>query len=133
MPFRETVALLRSTKAEFPRQCPITPQTLWRADEVGTTEIAKKEVLKLFPGESVFDTPKPEQLIARIFQIAANPGDLVLDSFLGSGTSAVAALRNGMRFVGIERGNQILTHCHKRLATLAEERIVCVRFFELQA
>jgi adenine-specific DNA-methyltransferase len=111
----------------------LTPQTLWRADEVGTTDSAKKEVLKLLPGEPVFDTPKPEQLIARIFQIAANPGDLVLDSFLGSGTSAVAALRNQMRFVGIELGNQILTHCHHRLSTLMAEQKVRVRYFELQS
>jgi adenine-specific DNA-methyltransferase len=110
----------------------LTPQTLWRAEEVGTTETAKKEVLKLFPDELVFDTPKPEQLIARIFQIGANPGDLVLDSFLGSGTSAVAALRNGMRFVGIEQGSQILTHCHRRISTLVGDYNVRVRYYELQ-
>lgn len=109
----------------------LTPQTLWRADEVGTTDSAKKEILKILPGESVFDTPKPEQLIARIFQIAANPGDLVLDSFLGSGTSAVAALRNQMRFVGIERGEQIITHCHKRISNFSIEQNASVRFFEL--
>jgi adenine-specific DNA-methyltransferase len=111
----------------------LTPQSLWQAEEVGTTETAKKEVLKLFPDELVFDTPKPEQLVMRIFQIGANPGDLVLDSFLGSGTSAVAALKNKMRFVGIEQGSQILTHCHRRIAKILNEQNACVRFFELRA
>lgn len=110
----------------------LTPHTLWRADEVGTTEGAKKDLLKAFPNESVFDTPKPESLVERVFQIAANPGDLVLDSFLGSGTSAVAALKRRLRFVGIERGDQILSHCHKRLANLASRQEVRIRYFEVQ-
>lgn len=110
----------------------LTPQTLWRADEVGTTDTAKKDVLKQFPGEPVFDTPKPEQLVSRIFQIAANPGDLVLDSFLGSGTSAVAALKNDMRFVGIELGEQILTHCYRRILRVASKKEVRVHYLELR-
>lgn len=109
----------------------LTPHTLWKADEVGTTDSAKKEVLRLFPNETVFDTPKPEQLIERIFRIAANPGDLVLDSFLGSGTSASVAIKNGFRFVGIERGEQIVTHCHQRLKPLVEKYGTGVRYFEL--
>lgn len=111
----------------------LTPQTLWRADEVGTTDSAKKEVLKLFPGQPVFDTPKPEQLIMRIFQIAANPGDLVLDSFLGSGTSAVAALKTQMRFVGIEQGDQVVTHCHQRISSLVAQQNARVKFLEIEA
>jgi adenine-specific DNA-methyltransferase len=110
----------------------LTPQTLWRADEVGTTDSAKKDVLKLFPGEKVFDTPKPEQLISRIFQIAANPGDLVLDSFLGSGTSAIAAIESDMRFVGIELGDHVLSHCHERIARLVRKKNIQVKFLELQ-
>lgn len=93
----------------------LTPQTLWRADEVGTTDSAKKHTISLFPGLPVFDTPKPEELIDRIFGIAANPGDLVLDSFLGSGTTAAVAVRRGLRFFGIERGDHVVTHCHDRL------------------
>ena len=109
----------------------LTPQTLWRADEVGTTESAKKAALKLFPDKKVFDTPKPEQLIGRIFQIAANDGDLVLDSFLGSGTSAIAAISNNMRFVGIESGDHILSHCHERISHFVQHRNVQVKFLEL--
>jgi adenine-specific DNA-methyltransferase len=110
----------------------LTPHTLWRSDEVGTTDSAKKELLKLIPDEPVFDTPKPEQLITQIFQIAASPGDLVLDSFLGSGTSAVVALRNGMRFVGIEVGEQILTHCHYRISRVVAEGTGSLRYLELR-
>lgn len=109
----------------------LTPQTLWKADEVGTTESAKKDVLKLFPGQPVFDTPKPVELITRIFQIAANPGDLVLDSFLGSGTSAIAALQNDLRFIGIEQGDHVLTHCHKRISSFSDLNGVQIKFFEV--
>ncbi len=93
----------------------LTPQTLWRADEVGTTDSAKKHTISLFPGLPIFDTPKPEELVDRIFGISAKPGDLVLDSFLGSGTSAAVALRRGLRFFGIEQGDHVITHCHDRL------------------
>ena len=93
----------------------LSPQTLWRADEVGTTDSAKKHTINLFPDLPIFDTPKPEELLDRIFGIAANPGDLVLDSFLGSGTSAAVAVRRGMRFFGIEQGGHIITHCYDRL------------------
>lgn len=112
-------------------QCGLTPHTLWKADEVGTTDTAKKEILRLFPKEPVFDTPKPTGLIDRILKIAADPGDLVLDSFLGSGTTASVALQNGMRFFGIEMGNHAVTHCHSRLKPLVEEYNATVMFFEL--
>lgn len=94
----------------------LTPQTLWSAEEVGTTDSAKKQILKMFPGESVFDTPKPEELIARIVEIATDPGDLVVDTFLGSGTTASVALRAERRFIGVEQGDHILSHCHDRLS-----------------
>lgn len=62
-----------------------------------------------------FDTPKPEHLIQRILQIATNPGDLVLDSFLGSGTTAAVAHKMGRRWIGIELGDHCYTHCLPRL------------------
>lgn len=65
----------------------LTPRTIWRADEVGTNDQAKKHLIQLFEGRVVFDTPKPEGLISRILDIATNPGDWVLDSFVGSGTT----------------------------------------------
>ncbi|MBP8839739.1 MAG: site-specific DNA-methyltransferase, partial [Giesbergeria sp.] len=70
---------------------PIVPNTWWGHDEAGHTDEAKKETQALFGAESVFDTPKPERLLQRILHIATNPGDLVLDSFLGSGTTAAVA------------------------------------------
>ena len=92
----------------------LTPNTLWLADDVGTNDAAKKEIIALF-GDNVFDTPKPERLIQRIIHIASNPGDLVLDSFLGSGTTAAVAQKMGRRWIGIELGDQAYTHCKTRL------------------
>ena len=63
----------------------------------------------------MFDTPKPERLIQRILHIASNEGDLVLDSFLGSGTTAAVAHKMGRRYIGIEMGEHAYTHCKKRL------------------
>lgn len=98
----------------------LTPQTLWLASEVGTNDIAKKHVLSLLPDEEVFDTPKPEALVKRIFEIASNPGDLVLDAYLGSGTSAAVAQKMGRRYVGIEIGDHVLSHCVTRLNKVIE-------------
>ena len=93
----------------------LTPHTLWPADEVGTNDFAKKHLIKLFPEEDVFDTPKPESLIYRILQIATSPGDLVLDAYLGSGTTAAVAHKSNRQYIGIEMGNHAVTHCSKRL------------------
>ncbi len=92
----------------------IVPQTLWNYEDVGHTQDAKKETVKLF-GSEVFGTPKPERLIQRILHIATNPGDLVLDSFLGSGTTAAVAHKMGRRYIGIEMGEHAVTHCVPRL------------------
>lgn len=93
----------------------LTPNTLWRADEVGTTDSAKRGLMKELPDVAVFDTPKPEQLLDRIVRIATNEGDTVLDSFLGSGTTAVVSAKLGRRFIGIERGDHIISHCLQRI------------------
>jgi adenine-specific DNA-methyltransferase len=93
----------------------LTPHTLWTAEEVGTNDFAKKHLIKLFPDEDVFDTPKPETLIARIIQIATSPDDLVLDAYLGSGTTAAVAHKCGRQYIGIEQGEHAVTHCSKRL------------------
>lgn len=93
----------------------IAPSTLWMADEVGTTDSAKKHLMALLTKEAVFDTPKPEGLVQRILHIASNPGDLVLDAYLGSGTTAAVAMKMGRDFLGIEQGPHITTHCVKRL------------------
>lgn len=92
----------------------LVPWTWWPQDEVSHTSAAKKEIINLFP-DNIFDTPKPEALIQRIIHIATNPGDLVLDSFLGSGTTAAVAHKMGRRYIGIEMGEHAYTHCKKRL------------------
>ena len=93
----------------------LTPNTLWLADEVGTNDSAKKHTIRLFDGKEVFETPKPEALVRRVLDIATNPGDLVLDSFLGSGTTAAVAHKMGRRYIGIEMGEHAVTHCVPRL------------------
>ncbi len=96
------------------------PQTLWPYGEVGHTQDAKKEIVELFGGADVFTTPKPESLIQRIVAIGSNPGDLVLDSFLGSGTTAAVAHKMGRRWIGIEMGEHARTHCLPRLKKVVE-------------
>ena len=95
-------------------QAGTVPTTVWRHDEVGNNQDAKKEVLAL-ESSGAFTTPKPERLIQRVLQLATNPGDLVLDSFLGSGTTAAVAHKMGRRWIGIEMGDHALTHCLPRL------------------
>lgn len=92
----------------------IVPQTIWFNQDVGNTQEAKKEVLRLAADE-VFGTPKPERLIHRVLHIATRPGELVLDSFLGSGTTAAVAHKMGRRWIGIEMGEHAVTHCVPRL------------------
>lgn len=68
------------------------PGTIWTADDVGTNDDAKRHLAALFEeSETVFDTPKPERLLERIIHISSNPGDLVVDLFGGSGTTAAVA------------------------------------------
>lgn len=101
----------------------MTPHNWWPHTEVGHTDEAKKESISIFGAEKVFGTPKPERLMQRILQIASNPGDIVLDSFLGSGTTAAVAHKMGRQWIGIEMGNQAVTHCKPRLdRVIAGER-----------
>lgn len=92
----------------------ITPLTIWPFEEVGHNQDAQKEV-KQFNPTDIFATPKPEKLIHRILHLASNPGDLVLDSFLGSGTTAAVAHKMGRRWIGVEMGDHVYTHCIPRL------------------
>lgn len=97
----------------------VTPDTLWLASVAGTNDFAKKHSVTMF-GSHPFDNPKPESLIERILTIATNPGDLVLDSFLGSGTTAAVAHKMGRRYIGIEMGEHAQTHCIPRLQMVIE-------------
>ena len=101
-------------------QSGLTPETIWYADEVGTTDTAKKHSLKVLKASTVFDTPKSEELIERIIHISSNKGDLVLDSFLGSGTTAAVAHKMGRRWIGIELGEHANTHCLPRLKKVVD-------------
>jgi len=93
----------------------LVPNSIFLASEAGDNQAAKKEILDLFPDDEVFATPKPEKLLNLILTIATNPGDLVLDSFLGSGTTAAVAHKMGRRWIGIELGEHCHTHCIPRL------------------
>jgi adenine-specific DNA-methyltransferase len=90
------------------------PTTLWFRDEVGDNQEAKGEV-KSINSKNVFSTPKPERLIQRILTLGSNEGDIVLDSFLGSGTTAAVAHKMGRKWIGIEMGDHAYTHCKVRL------------------
>ncbi len=82
----------------------LVPWSWWPHEEVGHTDEAMKEILALFPEvETPFDTPKPERLLERVIHIGSNPGDIVLDAFAGSGTTAAVAHKMGRRWVTVER------------------------------
>ena len=89
--------------------------TWWTSDEVGHNQEAKREIIKLFGKSDVFATPKPERLIERIITLSTNEGDIVLDSFLGSGTTSAVAHKMGRKYIGIEMGDHCYTHCKVRL------------------
>jgi adenine-specific DNA-methyltransferase len=98
----------------------VSSWTWWTNVEVGHNQEAKKEINQLFGANNAFDTPKPERLLHRILHIATNPGDLVLDSFLGSGTTAAVAHKMGRRYIGIEMGDHAVTHCAPRLKKVVD-------------
>ncbi|MGP5288027.1 site-specific DNA-methyltransferase [Glutamicibacter arilaitensis] len=78
------------------------PDSWWSYQDVGHSQDAKKEILNLFPGQEPFATPKPEKFLERVIQISTNPGDLVLDTFGGSGTTAAVAHKMGRRWITCE-------------------------------
>lgn len=86
----------------------LTPETIWLADEVGTSDSAKKQLMALFPDkDNIFETPKPEELLKRIIEIASDEGDYVLDCYIGSGTTIATAHKMKRHYVGIEVGNHM--------------------------
>jgi adenine-specific DNA-methyltransferase len=98
----------------------VSSWTWWTNVEVGHNQEAKKEINLLFGGGNAFDTPKPERLLHRILHISTNPNDLVLDSFLGSGTTAAVAHKMGRQYIGIEMGEHAITHCTPRLKKVVD-------------
>lgn len=93
--------------------------TLWLREDAGDNQEGKKEIKELFE-DSIFDTPKPERLIERVLTLGSNEGDIVLDSFLGSGTTAAVAQKMGRRYIGVEMGNHAYTHCAVRLKKVTD-------------
>jgi len=93
----------------------VTPQTWWPYEFSGSTRNASAELKGLSDGSKSFDTPKPERFPQRILEIATNSGDLILDSFLGSGTTAAVAHKMRRRYIGVEMGEHAVTHCVPRL------------------
>jgi adenine-specific DNA-methyltransferase len=97
----------------------VIPQSMWLHEDVGHNQEASREIRDLF-GDAPFSTPKPERLIERILHIATNPGDWVLDSFLGSGTTAAVAHKMGRHYIGVEMGDHAVTHCQPRLQKVVD-------------
>jgi len=93
----------------------LVPWTWWPHEDVGHSDEAKKEQHCLFGKEDAFDTPKPERLLKQIIHIATNPGDLILDSFAGSGTTGAVAHKMGRRWIMVELGEHCDTHIVPRL------------------
>ena len=92
------------------------PESIWFATEAGTTREATGELRTVLGDiDNLFSTPKPEKLLQRILQIATNPGDLVLDSFAGSGTTGAVAHKMGRRWIMVELGDHCHTHIVPRL------------------
>ena len=94
-------------------------KTIWYRNEVGDNQDAKKEI-KAFENSDVFTTPKPEMLVQRILTMASNPGDLVLDSFAGSGTTGAVAQKMGRRWIMVELGEHCHTHIIPRMKKVCD-------------
>lgn len=93
----------------------VVAQTLWTYKEVGHNQDAKKEVKNLFNGQAAFGTPKPEKLIQRIIQLGSEEGDIILDFFMGSGTTQAVAHKMNRQYIGIEQMDYIETVSVERL------------------
>ena len=100
----------------------IVANTIFKVEDSGSTQEAKTEIKKIFPDDP-FDTPKPEKLIYRILSLATKEGDLVLDSFLGSGTTAAVAHKMKRNYIGIEMENHVYSHVKKRLDLIIDGKL----------
>lgn len=99
----------------------VVPETLWLAEYAGTNKDAKSHLQKLkVYNKDLFETPKPESLIMRILEIATNEGDIVLDCFLGSGTTAATAHKMHRRYIGIESNADTCQYINDRIQKVAE-------------
>jgi adenine-specific DNA-methyltransferase len=97
----------------------VVAKSIWTYDEAGHNQVSRSEIVKLF-GDLVFATPKPEKLMKRIIELATNGGDLVLDFFLGSGTTAAVAHKMNRRYIGIDQMDYIKEVAVARLQKVIE-------------
>jgi len=108
---------LKAFRTDAPPE--MVPRTLWTSADVSQTRTAKQEMKDLFP-EDPFQTPKPERLLQRVVHLATKPGDLVLDSFSGSGTTGAVAHKMGRRWIMIELGEHCHTHIIPRMKKVVD-------------
>ena len=99
----------------------LVPDTLWLADQVGTNKDAKKQLIELgIDEDSLFDTPKPEALIERVISIASSPGDLVIDSYSGSGTTAAVSHKMGRQYICIDSSAKAFDYSCRRMEMVVQ-------------
>ncbi|HEU4367656.1 MAG TPA: site-specific DNA-methyltransferase, partial [Methylomirabilota bacterium] len=98
----------------------LVPTTMWMHEEVGNNREAKQEITRIFGRDDMFATPKPERLLRRVIHIATNPGDYVLDSFAGSGTTGAVAHKMGRPWIMVEVGEHCHTHILPRLKKVVD-------------
>ena len=96
-----------------------TTTTWW--DDCGTATHAKKEIISIFGADNVFDTPKPEKLLEKVITLSTNPGDIILDSFAGSGTTGAVAHKMKRKWIMIELGEHCQTHIIPRLKKVIDD------------
>jgi adenine-specific DNA-methyltransferase len=106
----------------FPDQVPgDVPPSLWLPEECGTNDDAKRHLMSMFPDQEPFATPKPEALLQRIIHIASDPGDVVMDFFAGSGTTAAVAHKMGRQWIAVERSRKtVANYALHRLTKVVE-------------
>lgn len=96
----------------------MTVSSVW--NDVAFNQHASRQIELLFGSKASFETPKPEELLQRIVHVGSNPGDIVMDTFLGSGTTAAVAHKMGRRWIGVEVGDHAQSHCAPRLKKVIE-------------
>jgi adenine-specific DNA-methyltransferase len=95
------------------------PETIWFNSDVGSNRTSKQEIKKIFD-KKAFDTPKPEFLVKKVLEVSTEKDEYILDSFLGSGTTAAVAHKMGRKYIGIELGEHAKTHCYPRIKKVVE-------------
>lgn len=96
------------------------PESIWFNSEVGSNRTSKAEIKKIIENVTAFDTPKPEALLQKVIEISTDTGDIILDSFAGSGTTGAVAHKMGRRWIMVELGEHCHTHIIPRLQKIID-------------